>query len=131
MFQALVRILIGISGGALMLVGILIFAEPARLAGEFGLIAQGGLGLGTIRGDFAGFFLLSGGCAVVGAVRKAPKLLLVPLALMGCALLGRLLTAASAGVDAQSVRYMIIEGLNVALLLIGRAVLNRSRAKRG
>lgn len=125
MVQALVRALIGISGAALLLVGVLIFADPARVGGQFGLLAEGVVGIGTIRGDFAGFFLLCGGCALIGAVRKAPQFLLVPLALMSAALAGRVVTMLLSGTDAQSLRYMAIEGINVALLLTGRAVLRR------
>lgn len=126
MIQNLLRILIGLMGAALLVVGVLAWLDPGRVGNQFGLINDGPLGLGTIRGDFSGFFLLSGGFALYGALRKAPQFLLVPLILMASALFGRLGTALLSGADAISLRYMAVEGVNVALLLIGRAVFSRA-----
>lgn len=123
MMQTLVRVLIGGTGLVLFLLGVLVFFDPVRVSAQFGLMPEGAVGLGTVRGDYAGFFMLGGGYAFYGALRNARQWLLVPLILLGCALAGRGVTALLSGTDAQSLRYMGVEGFSVALLLLGRGLL--------
>lgn len=126
MLQNLLRVFIAMTGATMLTVGAFVFIDPARVADQFGLMAQSQAGLGTIRGDFAGFFLLSGGFALYGALRKAPEFFLVPLILLGCALAGRAITALVSGLDAQSVRFMALEALSVVVLLLARAAFKRA-----
>jgi hypothetical protein len=92
-------------------------AEPyADLAGP---IADA-TGRNTIRADLSAFFMVAAAFAVVGAVRPAAsRALLVPAALFGTALVGRLLGITIFGdtITAAITQAMIAEALSTALML--------------
>jgi energy-converting hydrogenase Eha subunit H len=77
-------------------------------------------GRNTIRADLSSFFLVAAVFAVIGAVRPASsRALLVPAALFGTALVGRLLGLVAFGdtITAAITQAMIAEAISVALLL--------------
>lgn len=77
-------------------------------------------GMNTIRADLSAFFLVSAIFAVIGAVRPgASRALLVPAALFGTALIGRLLGLIALGdtLTAAITEAMIVEAISTALLL--------------
>jgi hypothetical protein len=72
----------------------------------------------TLRADFSAFFLVAAGSALLGALIPSwNKALLVPAALFGTALVGRLIGVSMGDfVNNSIVQAMIIEGLSVMLL---------------
>jgi energy-converting hydrogenase Eha subunit H len=77
-------------------------------------------GRNTVRADLSSFFLVAATFAVMGVVRSGwTHALLVPAALFGTALLGRLLgvVAFGDGITAAITQAMIAEAISVALLL--------------
>jgi hypothetical protein len=77
-------------------------------------------GVNTIRSDLSAFFLVSTAGALLGALVPGwTRALLVPAALFGTALLGRLLgvMALGDGITAAITQAMIAEALSVALML--------------
>ena len=100
--------------------------DPATYTETFG-IAVDGAAANTVRADLSAFFLVAAGSAAIGAlVRGWTGALLVPAALYGTALAGRLIGAALGdAVGAAIVQAMIIEALTVALMVASWWVLSR------
>lgn len=82
----------------------------------------------TLRADFSAFFLVAAGGALLGAlVPKWNRALLVPAALFGTALVGRIMGAAMGDfVNEAIVQAMIIEALSVVLLAGGWWILTKA-----
>jgi len=118
-----VRILVGLAG--LLFLGLMLgaWAKPEALAAATELSATGPLGLAAVRADLGGFFGAGGAFALAAAVTGRREFLLPPLALVGFALLGRLMTAASGFTPAMAA-LMVIELALVALFALGRLVLD-------
>src|SRR3546814_15190351 len=69
--------------------------DPATYTGQFGIAADG-VAANTVRADMSAFFLVSAVAAAIGALLPRWRgALLVPAALYGTALVGRLIGAAS------------------------------------
>ena len=105
--------------------------DPATYTETFG-IAVDGAAANTVRADLSAFFLVAAGSAAIGAlVRGWTGALLVPAALYGTALAGRLIGAALGdAVGAAIVQAMIIEALTL-LLMAGSWCVLSGRASRG
>lgn len=91
--------------------------DPAGIGGDFGMTANGPLGLAVIRGDFTAFFTVAGFCMLWGAWRRNGDLLLVPAALLGIAFVGRAITALTVGTSPGFFEPMVAEAVQVALLI--------------
>ena len=77
-------------------------------------------GRNTVRADLSAFFLVAAVFAVIGAVRPgASRALLVPAALFGTAMVGRLLGVIAFGdaITAAITQAMIAEAISAALML--------------
>ena len=100
--------------------------DPASYTESFGIIVEG-VATNTIRADLSAFFLVSAGAAAIGALVPGwSRALLVPAALYGTALLGRLLGAAMGDVvNFAVVQAMIVEALSVGLMIGGWWVVSR------
>ncbi|HMO74138.1 MAG TPA: hypothetical protein PKD99_14105 [Sphingopyxis sp.] len=100
--------------------------DPASYADTFGLVVEG-VAINTIRADLSSFFLVSAGAAALGALVPAwLRALLVPAALYGTALLGRLFGVAMGDpTNFGIVQGMIIEALTVLLMVGSWWVLSR------
>lgn len=100
--------------------------DPGVYAENFGMRIEAGAA-NTIRADFSAFFIVAAGGALIGAlVPRWSNALLVPAALFGTALIGRII-GASMG-DAMNngiIQAMIIEALSVVLLAGGWRLLTR------
>lgn len=105
------------------------FLDPMAYHEQFGIVVEG-VAANTLRADLSSFFLVSSASAAIGALMPGwTRALLVPAALYGAALLGRLFGAASGDlVDSSIVQAMIIEALSVALMLGSWWVLSRPAA---
>lgn len=108
------------------IVGMRGVVDPTSYTDTFGIVVEG-VATNTIRADLSAFFLVSAGAATIGALVPGwSRALLVPAALYGTALLGRLL-GVSMG-DAMNfgvVQAMIIEALSVGLMLGSWWILSR------
>ena len=125
--NVILRIAVGLWGLGFGLLAVRGILDPNVFLAQFGLQAPGA-SINTIRADFGAFFLVSAAGALWGALRPdKAKLLYVPAALFGTALLGRLLGLAMGdpASDANS-KAMIVEGISVALMLFAA---NRLGAK--
>ena len=79
--------------GLFYLLGALGFlVTPQAIGPEFGLTSISAQGLSTARADMTAFFAVTGVCLAWGAWRRAGDMLLVPAALCGIALAGRLVS---------------------------------------
>ena len=125
--NVILRIAVGLWGLGFGLLAVRGLLDPNVFIAQFGF--QGpGASINTIRADFGAFFLVSVVGALWGAWQPAKaKLLYVPAALFGTALLGRLLGLAlgDPASDANN-QAMIVEGISVALMLFAA---NRLGAK--
>jgi hypothetical protein len=108
-----------IGGIVFTLVGLGFLFEPQGTAADFGLVPGGTPGLSTLRADMTAFFVVSGVCMIWGAWRRNGELLLVPAALFGIALTGRLVSAIADGTTPGFWLPMLIEAATVAVTLLG------------
>lgn len=92
MMARILRIVVGLIGVAAVLLALRIWVAPAAVGAQLGLIGQGGLGLATLRADFAGFFGAAGVFALAAALRDDRRLLTAPLLMIALALGGRVVT---------------------------------------
>lgn len=101
--------------------------DPSSYTDTFGIVVEG-VATNTIRADLSAFFLVSAAAAAIGALVPGwSRALLVPAALYGTALLGRLLGASMGdAVDFAVVQAMIIETLSVGLMVGSWWILSRS-----
>lgn len=114
------------------IVGVQGILDPASFTDMFG-IGIDGRAANTVRADLSAFFLVAAGGAAIGALAPGwTRALLVPAALYGTALLGRLLGAASGDlIDASIIQAMIIEALSVALMVGSWWILSRPQVAAG
>ena len=111
------------------IVGLRGLFDPASYTETFGIDISGFVA-NTIRADLSAFFLVGAGGAAIGAL--APgwlRALLVPAALFGTALAGRLLGAAMGDpINFGIVQGIIIEALTVILMVGSWWILSRPPA---
>ena len=92
--------------------------NPAVFTDTFGVTGDAAA-LNTVRADFAAFFLVSAACVAWGAMRpEHVRILAVPAALFGAALIGRAVGVSLGDPLTEGIKQsMIVEALSVALLL--------------
>ena len=100
------------------IIGVQGVLDPASYTETFGIVIDG-VAANTVRADLSSFFLVASVSAAIGALVPGwSRALLVPAALFGTALLGRLLGASMGDlVNGAIVRAMIIETLSVMLMV--------------
>lgn len=103
--------------------------DPASYSETFGFTISG-VAINTLRADLSSFFLVSAGAAALGALLSGwSRALLVPAALFGTALSGRLIGVAMGDPSNFGiVQGMIVEALSVLLLVGSWWVLSRPAA---
>jgi hypothetical protein len=92
---------------------------PEGTAAQLGVVASGPLGLATIRADMGGFFAAGGVFGLLAAIKGRGNLLLPSVALIGCALTGRLVTVAINGFVPEMGAPMAIEAVLLILFAAG------------
>lgn len=104
--------------------GIAFLLAPAMIAPvNFGLNPDGAQGWATLRADMTAFFLLGGGCMMLGAWRRSGDVLLVPALLFGVAIVGRAVGAVMDGTYEGFWLPMTVEGAVVVISLLGHKLL--------
>jgi hypothetical protein len=111
--------LIFVAGMFNLLMGIGFVIDPVGPAANLGVVGSGQLGIATLRGDFAAFFVVIGLCMLRGAWRRNGDVLLVPAALFAIAFTGRAITAALGGTGTGFWVPMLFEAAQVVLLVVG------------
>lgn len=108
------------------IVGVQGVLDPASYTATFGILVDG-VAANTVRADLSAFFLVAAASAAIGALVPGwSRALLVPAALYGTALFGRVIGAGMGDiVNGDIVRAMIIEALSVMLTVGSWWVLSR------
>lgn len=123
--KAVVRVALVAVGLFNVAIGLGFLVDPVKLSAAFALTPVGIQGLATIRADFPAFFLTGAAFALYGAWRADPRPLIVPLALLGIAFTGRVVSIAVDGIVPTTAPPMIAEAAMIAVLLLARRVLAR------
>ncbi|MEN9925137.1 MAG: hypothetical protein RL268_1263 [Pseudomonadota bacterium] len=110
-----------------LFMGLNFLLNPAETALGFGLSANGVQGLSTLRADFTAFFGVVAACMMIGAWRRNADLLLVPVAVMGVAVLVRGVSLVLDGTYPGWQVPMTVEALHVILLVAAWRVLPHHR----
>jgi len=97
--------------------------QPEVQAADFGFAANTNTGLGAIRGDMTAFFAITGLSMLYGAWKRNGDILLIPAFMLGCALLGRIITMFANGTDDGFFEPMVIEAVSVIICLLGSRIL--------
>ncbi|WP_156255102.1 DUF4345 family protein [Sandarakinorhabdus oryzae] len=121
----LLRILVGVIALFNIGIGLMFLANPAGAAAGFFLSPVGIQGLATLRADFPGFFITGGVCALVGALHKDGRALLVPMLLLAIALAGRFVSLALDGMAPTAVPPMLVEAAMISVLALARRSFGR------
>lgn len=121
--QAGLRLLVGAVGVFNILIGLLFLFNPAGAAANFFLIPDGSQGMATLRADFPGFFITGGGFALLGALQRDARALLVPVMLLAIALTGRCVSLLADGMGPAAIPPMLAEAVMIGLLLACRRAL--------
>lgn len=114
------RIVIGGVAVFNILIGLGFLIDPAGSALRFFLAPLGTQGMASLRADFTAFFIAGGGFTLYAAWRGIAAPLLVPLALLGIALFGRVVSLVADGTAATAYPPMVVEAVMIVLLLLAR-----------
>lgn len=125
--RVILTILVFLVGMFDLFMGLNFLFNPHGTAPGLGVTADAVQGWSTIRADFAAFFLVIAACVMVGAWRRNADLLLVPAALMGTALAGRVISLVVDGAYPGWPVPMLVEGVHVILLVAAWRVLPHHR----
>ena len=114
------RIVVGAIALFNIAIGLGFLFDPAGLAGQFFLIPDGAQGMATLRADFPGFFITGGTFALIGAVQKDGRALLVPMLLLAIAITGRTVSLLADGTQATAFPPMVAEAVMIIVLALAR-----------
>ena len=115
--------LIFIEGLFFLVMGVGFLLMPASTVTSFHLTADGAGGLAVLRADFPALFFVGGGAMIWGAWKRNGDLLLVPAAIFGIALFGRIVSVFADGTYPGFRPPMLVEALAVILSLVASRVL--------
>lgn len=115
--------LIFIEGLFFLLMGVGFLVMPATTVTSFHLTPDGAGGLAVLRADFPALFFVGGGAMIWGAWKRNGDLLLVPAAIFGIALFGRIVSIFADGTYPGFWSPMLVEAVAVILPLVGSRVL--------
>ena len=101
------------------LLGLGFLIDPLGSADGFGLANDTTLAKASLRADMTAFFLVTGGAMIWGAWRRAGAALIVPAALLGIALTGRIVNLVVEGAHDGFWMPMTVEALGVLACLAG------------
>lgn len=115
--------LLFVGGLILAFYGVSFIAVPASIAPGFGLQPADAIGWSTVRAAMSSFFLLTGGCMMLGAWRRSGDVLLVPAALCAISLVGRIVGLIADGTYDGFWLPLVGEALVLTLSLLGHQLL--------
>lgn len=118
--RTVMRVVIGLVGLLNIGLGLGFLLAPEKMGQAFFLLPIGSQGLASLRADFTGFFIGAAIFALVGAWRADPLPLLVPLVMLGLALVGRTVSLVVDGVGPDAIGPMVIELFMLVVLIVAR-----------
>ena len=119
------RVLVGLIGAFNVVIGLGFLLDPSKFAAQFFVSPIGMQGLATMRADFPGFFITGGVFALIGAVQKDARALLVPMLLLAIALAGRCVSLAVDGTPPTAFQPMLFEAVMISVLALARRSMAR------
>ncbi len=103
--------------------GLSFLIQPEAAGADLGISALSNSGIGAIRGDMTAFFMITGLAMLYGSWKRNGDVLLIPVFMLGCALLGRTITFFVNGGEDGFFAPMLVEALFTIATLIGSRVL--------
>ena len=104
-----IRIVLVLMGLLALLAGLGFIFTPVQMEAEFSIIASRVDGLGTIRGDLGGMFLMASGFILYGSRPGNAAWLVVPMVLLVTVLFGRTVHIIVDGISQPAIRSTLVE----------------------
>lgn len=123
-----IRIILVLMGLVALLGGFGFIFAPTQMEAEFSVVASRVDGLGTIRGDLGGMFLMAAGFILYGSRPGNSAWLVVPMALLIAILFGRSVHILIDGVSQPAIRSTLIEIVALVFLNFARRRLSADEA---
>lgn len=96
---------------------------PWMMQGDFAVVASRVDGMGTIRGDLGGLFLMLSIFTFYGCLRRKSQWLMVPIVFMLTVMMGRTVHVLVDGVTQAAIRSFTAEIIILLILLLARSTL--------
>ena len=119
MLDKAIRVIVGLFGLMMFVMGLRWLVDPAGAAAGIGMPVLDGLARSSQIGDLGAFFIVSGGFALLGVIKRNAALLYAPAALVGVAALFRLLAWLVQGA-AFAPEFIVFELIMCAVFLFAR-----------
>ena len=119
----LMRFLLLIIALGMLLGAIGFMFYPWMMQGDFAVVASRVDGMGTIRGDLGGLFLMLSVFTFYGCLPRKSQWLMVPTVFMITVMLGRTVHVLIDGVTQAAIRSFTVEIIVLLILLLGRSTL--------
>ena len=104
-----IRIVLVLMGLLALLAGLGFIFAPVQMEAEFSIVASRVDGLGTIRGDLGGMFLMAAGFIIYGSRPGKTLWLVVPMVLLVTVLFGRTVHIIVDGISQPAIRSTLVE----------------------
>ena len=104
-----IRIVLVLMGLLALLAALGFIFAPVQMEAEFAIVASRVDGLGTIRGDLGGMFLMAAGFILYGSRPGKTLWLVVPMVLLITVLFGRTVHIIVDGISQPAIRSTLIE----------------------
>jgi hypothetical protein len=104
-----IRIVLVLMGLLALLAGLGFIFAPVQMEAEFSIVASRIDGLGTIRGDLGGMFLMAAGFILYGSRPGKTLWLVVPMVLLVTVLFGRTVHIIVDGISQPAIRSTLVE----------------------
>ena len=119
MLDKATRVIAGLFGLMMFAMGLRWLVDPSGAAAGIGMPVLDGLARSSQIGDLGAFFIVSGGFALLGVIKRNAALLYAPAALVGVAALFRLLAWLVQGA-AFAPEFIVFELIMCAVFLFAR-----------
>ena len=115
-----IRIVLVLMGLLALLAGLGFVFIPIQMEAEFSIVASRVDGLGTIRGDLGGMFLMAAGFILYGSRPGKSGWLVVPMVLLITVLFGRTVHIIVDGISQPAIRSTLVEIFALLFLYYAR-----------
>ena len=119
----LMRFLVVVIALGMLLGAIGFMFYPWMMQGDFAVVASRIDGMGTIRGDLGGLFLMLSIFTFYGCLRRKSQWLMVPIVFMLTVMMGRTVHVLVDGVTQAAIRSFTAEIIILLILLLARSTL--------
>lgn len=124
-----IRIVVVLMGLVALLGGLGFIFAPTQMEADFSIVASRVDGLGTIRGDLGGMFLMAAGFILYGSRPGKSAWLVVPVVLLITVLFGRTVHILIDGISQPAIRSTLIEIIALVFLEFSRRRLSYNGAE--